>query len=302
MAVLLALGASSVWGYSTFLAATVSRRVSVLTFVLWSQFFGLVPMLFLAPLVDHGWPPVGDVVAGLVAGIGSGTSFIFLYFATRDAPVGIVASVASVVGSISPVLYAYARGSRPPALVLVGIALAVLSIVVVVSTSSRPRADTLAGTGPIPPSPVGPSGPTRATYVRGVLGAAASGLTICIYYVAFSYTSANSRLWPVMESRVASSVLSFVVCAAAGARFRPEPGSVKPALLVALSGVGGSVMYIFAADGEVSPAVVALVNLSPAITVLLGWLLLKERLSRPQAGGLGLAALGVALVVAGRLG
>lgn len=311
LAIVLALAASGVWGYSTFLAGTVSRRVTVLTFVFWSQVLGLLPLLVLVPVLDRGGQHGSEILAGLSAGIGSGTSFIFLYLATRDAPVGIVASVAGVVGSVAPVLYAFARGARPSVLVVVGIVASILAILVVVSSSEHPRGETLAGTGPVPPAPAPASGSSRRSslmpaanpgrYVRGVMGAAFSGLAICIYYVGFSYTSTDSRLWPVLESRVASSALTAAICVVAGAPLRLDVEAFRPALLVALSGVGGSVMYIYASGGQVNPAVVALINLSPAITVLLGWVLLRERLTRQQIGGLGLASVGVTLVVAGRL-
>jgi drug/metabolite transporter (DMT)-like permease len=307
MTVGLALMASMVWGYSTFLAGNLSRRTAVLTFVLWSQVLGLLPMIAVVWISGDGGQPLHNLAAGLVAGVGSGTSFLCLYVSTRHAPVGIVASIAGVIGVMSPVVYAIVRGTRPPPIVLCGIAVSIVALVVVVTSSTRKSVEAVAeamstpAAMPVPPDAMPATSAHKTTELIGILGAVASGATICIYYVAFSYTGSGLGLVSVLDSRVASSVLTAVVCLAAGARFRLDPAVFTPAVLVGLTGVGGSVMYIFASGGRVLPTVVALVNLSPAVTVLLGWIILSERMTRLQIGGLVLAAIGVTLVVTGPL-
>jgi drug/metabolite transporter (DMT)-like permease len=180
-----------------------------------------------------------------------------------------------------PVLTSIALGERPGWIPVVGIALGVVSIVLVSRQPAHP---------PIRPSARQPS---------GVGPALLAGIGVGIFLLALAQTHPAAGLWPLFTDRIAS-VAFFLIVAAAGRR------SVRmPVQLAGLATLGGALdmvangLYLFAVQiGPFSP-VVTLCSLYPASTVLLARGILGERLSVWQTAGVVTALVAVVLIVRG---
>ena len=127
LSVVLALGAGISWGVADFMGGLNSRHLSLGTVLLVSQTVGLLLLLPLA--VTHGWPLLdGPTAAYAVAGSVSGLIGIAALY--RGMAVGSISIVAPIsgTGAALPILFGLVRGERATPLQSVGIALAVVGI------------------------------------------------------------------------------------------------------------------------------------------------------------------------------
>ena len=127
LSLVLALAAGISWGVADFLGGLNSRHLPLGTVLLVSQTVGLLLLLPLA--VTHGWPLLdGPTAAYAVAGSVSGLIGIAALY--RGMAVGSISIVAPIsgTGAALPILFGLIRGERATTLQSVGIALAVLGI------------------------------------------------------------------------------------------------------------------------------------------------------------------------------
>jgi drug/metabolite transporter (DMT)-like permease len=124
--------------------------------------------------------------------------------------------------------------------------------------------------------------------------AVTAGLGFGAFFLLIDRVSESAVLWPLVGARIASVSFLFVLAAARRGWERPDRVLLP---LIALSGVldaGGNTFFALAArEGRLDTAAV-LSSLYPAATVLLAWLILRERLMPRQ--WLGVMAALVALV------
>src|SRR6266851_5125066 len=128
VSVLLALAASVSWGISDFLGGLNSRYLAVASVMLFSQTVGLALLLPLA--LVHGWPAFDGASYGYAAA-GSAAGLIGIGAMYRGMAVGAVSIVApiSATGAALPVMFGLLRGEHATVLQMIGMALALVGIV-----------------------------------------------------------------------------------------------------------------------------------------------------------------------------
>lgn len=254
-----------------FLGGAATRRIHVGVTLFWSHLVGLGLLLLWAPF-DPGKAQLGDLVAGVAAGLFGMAGLVFHYQGLASGRAAVVAPAAAVTGAVVPVVAGLAAGEAPGVFGWWGVALALPAIYMVSTVPGMAR---------------------RAAGLRyGVIAGALFGG----YFVALAQASGDSGMWPLVASRLISVSLLGVI--GAGWRrhwIRPPSGRVG----LAVAGVGvldlvGNVGY-FLAVGIGDLIVVAVVaSLYPAVTVGMAGLLFDERLTGLQALGLLLALASVA--------
>lgn len=273
MGALLALASAVCYGIADFAGGLLSRRAGFVAVALTGQLAGLALTLAVAPLVA-GQPSAGDLAWGALSGVGTGVGMVFLYRGLSRGAMSVVVPVSAVGGLAIPVLIGIALlGDRPSPAAVLGIVLAVPALWLV----SRDR-----------------SGPASAA--APVDGLVASG-GIALQYIALAQASPFAGIWPVTAGRLAATlaVLPLIGWATSGLRM---PGRVFAGAAV----TGGCaalalVAYLLAIRTQLVSIAVVLSSLYPAIPVLLGCTVLRERLSWPQAAGLAGSGVAVALLV-----
>jgi drug/metabolite transporter (DMT)-like permease len=284
MAYLLALASAAAYGAADFCGGLAARRASTLAVVVLSQLAGLVLLLLLLPLLPAAAPTRPDLTWGAVAGVTGGTGVALLYRALAVGTMAVVAPTTAVCAVAIPVLAAIALGERPGRWAVAGIALALVSIVLV----GRQE-----GTGDDPPFRGG-----GGLVPRGVGLALGAGVAIGLFFLALGRTTAAAGLWPLVSARVVSIALFAALGVAAGRSLRIE----RRALVMASAGgaldMAANALYLIATRSGLLSVVVTLASLYPASTVMLARVVLGERLSRPQWLGVACALVAVALIVA----
>ena len=128
MAVLLSLISSLMWGASDFAGGLLSRRHPAIVIVGIGACFGLT-LATVAVLFSGGWTePYGWVPWGVAAGAAGSAGLVGYYLALSTGTMGVVAPVTSL-GVVVPVVIGFLSGESPGSLVLLGIAVAIVGIV-----------------------------------------------------------------------------------------------------------------------------------------------------------------------------
>lgn len=279
VALVLGLVAAAGYGAADFCGGLAAKRAPMLAVACGGQAAGLVvlvPLAFVAPM--H--PTVLDIILGLIAGVCGGVGIALLYHALAIGKMGVVSPITAVLAAAVPVAAGFARGERLHGAQIVGIAVALIAIVLISLTTEE--------TG------------EREIATGGVREAIVSGLLLGAFLAILAYVSNEAGFAGLLAARC-SSVLTLAAIALV-ARVDPRPPRAMLPLVGGSGLLDGSalVLYVLAARlGGLSVAAV-LTSLYPAATVLLARVILRERLRAWQFAGMVLALAGVALIAIGR--
>ena len=271
------------FGAGDFLGGLASRRSSALRVVAVSQLYGLALVLLLLPVFPPDAFAINDLLWGAAAGMSGGAGLVALYRGLSRARMSVVAPVTAGVAAMVPAVFGLVAGERPSALASAGVVCALLAIFIV---------------GRTPPDSDVQISPGWAGS-RGLPEAIAAGIGFGAFFIFLSNASAGSGIWPLVGARLASLALLWLLLAAL-----PGTVSIRKETNVLILGAGlldivANALFLYATRGGLLTLVAVLSSLYPAATVLLARVVLIERLSRTQVGGVVLAVAGMALITAG---
>jgi drug/metabolite transporter (DMT)-like permease len=187
---------------------------------------------------------------------------------------GIVAPI-SATSPIVPLAVSVVGGDAPTAVQWVGIALALVGIVLV---SREPG-----GAGP--------------RFAEGVGLALVASLGFGLFLVGMGEAAQASTPWAITTARFSSVVALLIVLAATRTVPRVRRGLIVPVIAVGIFDTGANVLFAFATTHGSLGVVSVLSSLYPLATILLARAVLHERLGAGRTAG-GLIALGGAALIA----
>src|SRR3954447_22972571 len=262
-AIVLGLAASLSWGVADFLGGIQSRRMPAVAVVLGSQFAGLV--LVAVVVTVRGQPiPGGDfaLYAALssVAGIVGLTSF---YHALSIGSMGVVAPLSSCAAAI-PLIVGLATGDRPSAVQVVGVAIAVVGVLL----ASREASE---------------SG--GAAVAKGAGFALVSAVGFGCFFLAMDKASDADVLWAVGVNRTVSVALLGLALLATRPKLGVRLVDMRTLAVVGVLDILANGFFALAATKGLVSVVAVLASLYPVMTVVLARVVLKERLQVSQRIG-----------------
>ncbi len=268
MAVLLALCSATTYGVGDFFGGLAAKRASAPAVLLWSHVAGL-GLVGAATLVVSGQATAGDLALGALGGLCVAVGIGLLYQALSIGPMSAVAPVTALLAAAVPVVAGFAQGERPAGTAMVGMAAALVAIVLVSAEGG---------------------GSLRPSDLRGVRLALGAGLGFGLFFVALSHTHDGAGLWPLVAARTAS--VAVVGGLALLGRIDPRVPRGETRILTAGAGAldaTANVLYLLAIRQGLLSVVSVLASLYPASTVVLAWIVLRERFAPMQRAGLLLA-------------
>ena len=275
MTVLLASLAALSYGISDFLGGIGSRRRSAITILLTSSPAGAVVMLLALPLVP-GHPTARTFVFGALGGLVGLMGVTLMYHSMTLAPLNVVSPVTGVLAAVIPVVFGVASGERPHLAAWFGIALALVSVILV----SRTPEDH-------------PHGPIAA---KTLTLACMAGIGFGLYFVCLDHAGQHAGGWPVVISRIASSILVVPLAWRTG-NLAPVGRDLLPlTIVVGAFDAGANLFFLLAAHHGYLSLAGVITSLYPAATVLLAVAVLREHTGRVQRIGLALAVLAIVLI------
>lgn len=276
MPIFLALMSSVLWGTSDFFGGTASKKSPSTTVLLWSSLIAL-PVISVIAVVSGDLVFDSSVVGwGIVAGVSCSIGIVLLYRGLATGPMGVVAPIAST-SVLVPVVAGFLRGESPGLLQSIGIAVAVVGVILAGGPHIRDF---------------------RTGGHRPILLALGAALGIGVSLLAVANGSEQSAYSTLLIMRVVYPVVLVAAVLATRAPRRPAT-SVFP--MVAIAGVGDVVavtLYGVATQSGSLPVVAALASMFPVMTLVLARQVHHERLEREQWIGAALALIGVVVVVA----
>jgi len=283
MGILCGLLAALCWGLGDYLITQLTRRVGTTRAMTYIQPLSLLIWITLLALQFRA--PEGGVAIWAIA-IGTGVCHVAgLALVYRAFEVGTLSLVSPISSSFAVVtaLLALATGERPPALALAGAGL--LFIGIVFATRS--------------PGESTPGG-AKLTGIPEALGSAVGfGAMFWLFY--FFVQPELGYIWPLIVLKMLASSSSLI------ARTRTdEPPADRPksslskiwllAIGAAVADTAAWLAYIWGTSTVYATVVTALASLFSVVTILLAWVLLKERLAVNQWVGVAVVLTGVFLV------
>lgn len=268
----LALASAAAYGVSDFAGGLLARRIDLRVVAVLGQFGGLAVALAAAPLFPGRWDDA-SMLWGALSGLGTGMGMLFLFRGLSRGAMSIVVPVSAVTGVALPVLAGVLwLGERPAALSWAGVAVAIPALWLV----SHGDAD-------------GPSAGTGDALVAGV--------GIAVQYLALAQSDPVAGIWPVVAGRLAAILALLPLLS--GTRERPGSGILAWSLATGGAAAIALICYLLAGREQLVVIAVVLSSLYPIIPVVLGLVVLGEKLTRVRTAGLIIAMLAVALLVLG---
>ncbi len=287
LGVILGLTGAVCWGLADFAARFASRRVGAYRTLFFMQFFGFIALsvyLKFAGGFSHvapGWQPWAFTA---VAGLLNVTASLSLYYSFEIGVMSIVGPVSSSYPALTVAL-SIASGERINALRGIGIAVTLTGVILAaMSFASKPM------------NPLDAANPSTASRLsRGVGWAilAAVGFGFMFWFLGFHVIPLVGDAVSVWVMRLTALVSLAIFALPTRQSLRLPHGRIWWQL--AAVGVMDTAAYVANNAGlHIGPVSVVsvLASLYGAVTVLLSWIFLRERLERSQW-------LGIVLIFAG---
>jgi drug/metabolite transporter (DMT)-like permease len=296
LAITLGLTGAFSWGAADFAARFASRRIGAYRTLFFMQFFGFMALSVYLKLtvgfsqVTPGWRPWAMAAA---AGVLNMLASFSLYHSFEIGTLSIVGPVSSSYPALTVAL-SLLSGERLHALRGTGLAVTLIGVILA-ATSFAPNAPNHAGSTSPPAKPQH----AHAQLSKGVGWAifAAGGFGVLFWFLGFHVVPLVGSAVSVWVMRITALVSLAIAAGPARQTLELPRGGVWWMLLT----VGVLDTAAFVANnaglntGEVS-VVSVLASLYGAVTVILAWIFLRERLERSQWLGIVLIFIGIVLV------
>ncbi len=270
---------AAAWGAADFIGGLASKRTSPYRVLFLAELAGFVPFTAFALLTRETLPPAFDILLGAGSSLLGLTGLLFLYRALADGQMTIAAPVSALFAALVPVLFGFFTLGAPPFTTLIGFGLAFLAVWFISQTGQTNWRSPLQGLH------------SFADLRLPLL----SGIFFGLYFIILHRATLNAFFWPLVAARLAGFVAFGLYALIARQPALPPRDLWGYCMVNGVIDLGGNAFFVLAAEaGRVDVAAV-LGALYPASTVLLAWLLLKERISWVQTFGVGLAFLAIVL-------
>ena len=278
LAIALGLAAGLSWGFADFVGGLKSRSLHLLTVLVLSQGMGLVLIVLVVALRGEGPPAAEYLLYASLSGVAGVAGLAAFY---RGLAVGAMAVVApiSATAAVIPVGVGVITGERPSALQALGIALAIVGVVL----ASRE----------------GPGEEGAPRLAAGVGLALVAALGFGSFFVAMDAASEPDLFWAILANRVTGVSVLLLAALVFAPRLAAPAGDLGALAFIGALDIAANTLFAAAASEGLVSLVAVLASLYPVVTIVLARAVLGERIRRWQQLGVGTALVGVALITAG---
>ncbi|HUQ43051.1 MAG TPA: DMT family transporter [Candidatus Limnocylindria bacterium] len=273
LVVVLSLLASLGWGVADFGGGLTSRRAPVLGVLGGSQLAGLLIAIPLLLLIHEPAMRQLDLLISIGGGVLGALGLALLYRGLSIGRMSVVAPVAALLTALLPVGFGFLTQGFPPAPAIVGIACAMVSVILV--------------------SRVSDDGDTRPS---GIGYALAAGTTFGLFTISASQLSDDLVISPTVVIRITSVAVIGAFVLLRKQAWRVPRGLWPRLLAIGIIDMSATAAYLSAI--AVGPLAIASIigSLYPVITTVLAAAVLRERVTRTHALGILAAGAAVALI------
>ena len=272
-AVVYGLASGFSWGAGDFSGGFVSRKAKVVSVLFVSQLIGAGLLILLGFLAGESAPPVENVIWSVLLGIVGLLGAVALYRGLSEGTMGIVAPVSALVTGGVPVIFSFFTEGLPTLTQGLGLAVAPFAIWLLSSADGEIS--------------------LRWNDIRyGLL----AGLGFGFGFILVAQMDDQSTFYSLLFSRVSSVILLVGFMLVTSQQELPGIRHLPLIALMSFFNVGGVSLFALATQNGRLDISSVLASLYPAVTVLLAWVILHERLNSRQWIGVVAALTAIALI------
>ncbi len=276
LSILFGLSSALIWGAADFTGGIASRRADAYRTVFLSEIIGLVLLLAAALLTGAPLAAWSELAWSAAAGALGCSGLVMLYISFADGKMSTAAPISALTSAALPIVAGSFLEGLPGPLKFLGFGLALSAIWLISKDHNAAMPAHL-----------------RLADLRLPL---LSGVFFGTYFILMDRGTQSTVLWPMIASRTAGALAIGAYVLTRGGPLLP-PRRVWPLIsLNALLDISGNALYILAARAGRLDVAAVLGSLYPGSTVLLAWLLLREKITRLQIVGILAALAAIALM------
>jgi drug/metabolite transporter (DMT)-like permease len=273
LAVTYGLASASFWGTSDFSGGFVTKTNSVFGVLLVANISGIVLLTICALWVGSPVPDRSSIILGALAGIGGLIGLAAFYKGLASEHMGMVASLAAVISAALPVLFGMLMEGFPSNRQIAGFAVAFAALWYL-SVSEK----------------------SHTIRWRQLSLPVTAGIGFGIAFILIDQAVEQSVLWPLLASKMMGTVVLGTLLLIFRIGTMPHKQKYPLVCLTGFFDAAGTAFYASAAQVGRLDISVVLASMHPAITALLAWVILRERLSRRQWIGVIAALIALTLI------
>ncbi|MEW6406603.1 MAG: DMT family transporter [Chloroflexota bacterium] len=256
------------WGAGDFAGGMASRKIGAYRAVFFADLIGLIALILVVVIVREVMPPISSLLLAALAGALGSMGLLVLYYTLAHGQMSIAAPVSALMAAALPVAVGALTEGLPAPLQFGGFGLALAAVWLISQSDSTSHLHL-----------------DRLTDLRLPLLA---GIGFGSYFVLMHFSTSNitAVYWPMIASRVSGTLLLLAIVLGRRETLTAPRDAWMVILLNGMLDLGGNFFYILAARAGRLDIAAVLSSLYPGSTVILAWLLLKERISRVQMIGI----------------
>jgi drug/metabolite transporter (DMT)-like permease len=264
------------WGGSDFAGGWGARRASTLLITASGQIVSLAGLLVVCLALRLALPGMSYLIYAAIGGFEGAIALAVFYRALAMGAMGLTAALTGVMTALVPVAFDLVHSGWPNAITLAGLAIGLAAIWLISHSPTREGAE---------------------TSQRALLLGASAGVGFGAQLILFKTAAAGGVLWALTSGRVAGVAAILLVVAVAPPK-GPWRGFWVAGIVSGSLDTVGNLFYMLASQlGRLDVAAV-ICSMYPAGTILLAGIILRERPTKRQVAGMGLALAAVALLSA----
>jgi drug/metabolite transporter (DMT)-like permease len=273
LSILYGIISAASWGAADFIGGMASKRTSPIRVLYLAEIAGFIPFMLLAIVLREPVPPAADFLMGAFASLLGLIGLIFLYRALAEGQMTIAAPVSALFAALIPVIFGSFTLGLPSIPTLIGFVLAFAAVWLISQTDST----------------------NRRFSISSLRLPLLSGFFFGFYFIAIHKATLNAFFWPLTSARFAGFVAIGLFALITRQPAMPPRETWALCIINGAIDIAGNGFYVLSAHAGRIDVAAVLGALYPASTVLLAWILLKEKISAIQALGIAFAFVAIIL-------
>lgn len=312
LAVVLALSAAVSWGSADFLGGLLTRRANLWTVLLGAQLTGLCFAAVLVVAFGRPWIGFAALWPALAAGLIGGITITSFYKALAIGTMSLVAPI-TAMGTLVPFAWGIASGERPAALQLCGVLFAIGGVLLASMTSASGSPGDIVEAAVVGPAVMPDEravaldaattsereSSVQADHRLSIVLALVAAVGMGFILVGYAATAQHDPLWALLGARSVSSTFFVATVLVLRPRLAAGRGTIPGIVACGLLDTGANGLFAVATTLGFLSITSVISSVYPVTTVVLAYIVLRERLGPRRLAGVVMALAGVALIAAG---
>lgn len=278
LSIIFGLASALTWGAGDFTGGLAARRVGAYRSVFYAEVIGTIFLFIVIGLTGETMPGTHTMIFAALAGMMGSIGLMLLYHAMSVGMMSIAAPVSALLAAALPVAVGMFTEGLPDVLTVIGFGFALFAVWMV-SQSEGGVKDIL-------------------SHLSDLKLPLIAGLGFGFYFVLMheATSEGSAVIWPMVFSRAGGMLLITTYLIVTRANWKIELGALPIISVNGILDLGGNFFFILAGQAGRLDVASVLSSLFPGATVILAWIILKERLNRNQWIGVVCALIAIVLM------